>query len=109
MKPPKTLIEAKNTPIDPQILLPSNHAGELNSNILPTMMIPLIALVTLIKGVWRDAVTFQMTMYPMKMAKMKTKNLLRRTLWSTGMKPSTTNTATRPIVVTADCLIADLL
>lgn len=62
MKPPKILIAAKNTPIKPQMLPPSTNGPDFNSNILPTIMIPLIALVTLIRGVCNWAVTFQMTM-----------------------------------------------
>lgn len=39
-------------------------------------MIPLMALVTLIRGVWREGVTFQMTKYPAKIAIMKTPKLM---------------------------------
>lgn len=73
-------MEAKKTPIIPQILAPVDNPFDFSSNILPTMIIPLMAFVTLIKGVCKAAVTFQMTMYPMKMDKIKMNILFKRRL-----------------------------
>jgi len=46
----------------------------------PTTMIPLIALVTAIKGVCKAGVTFQITMYPVKIAKMKIPTLVTNSI-----------------------------
>lgn len=42
----------------------------------PITIIPLIALVTLIKGVCKAGVTFQITKYPVKIARMNTPKLI---------------------------------
>ena len=39
----------------------------------PTMIMPLIALVTLIRGVWRAGLTFQITCQPTKQASTNTR------------------------------------
>ena len=43
---------------------------------LPIIMIPEIALVTLIRGVWRAGVTAHTTKYPTKIARIKTIKLI---------------------------------
>ena len=55
----------------PKTVVAENDSPEICS-IPPTMIIPLIALVTLINGVWSAGVTFQMTCHPTKHAKTKT-------------------------------------
>ena len=72
--PPKILIAAKVTATNPNmferdILLPSK---ELKDAIMaPTIITEEIALVTDIKGVWRDGVTLQTTKYPMNIERIK--------------------------------------
>ena len=51
------------------ILLPSNELKE--AMIAPTMITDEIALVTDIRGVWRDGVTLQTTKYPMNIERIK--------------------------------------
>ncbi len=55
------LIDAKKTPMVPQIFIPPVKFS-LISSMHPTIITPLIALVTLIKGVCKAGVTFQITM-----------------------------------------------
>ena len=63
---------AKKTESMPRTLPPSmSPESGSKQSIAPIMMMPEIALVTLIRGVWSAGVTFQMTMKPIKMAKTK--------------------------------------
>ena len=100
LKPPNMLIEAKKTPMNAQMLFPSKNLPDLSSSKHPTTMIPLIAFVTLINGVCKAGVTFQITMYPIKIARMKIKNLLSKTLCESGINPRTTKTIINPAAVT---------
>jgi len=99
LKPPKTLIEAKKTPMNPQMLFPSKNLSDLSSSKHPTTIIPLIAFVTLINGVCKAGVTFQITIYPIKIARMKIKNLLSKTLCESGIRPKITNKIISPAAV----------
>ena len=68
------LMAAKVTATNPNmfekdILLPSNELKE--AMIAPTMITDEIALVTDIRGVWRDGVTLQTTKYPINIDRTK--------------------------------------
>jgi hypothetical protein len=72
--PPKILIAAKVTAINPNIfekdmLLPFKELKD--AIIAPTIITEEIALVTDIKGVWRDGVTLQTTKYPINIERIK--------------------------------------
>jgi hypothetical protein len=72
--PPKILMAARVTATNPSmfekdILLPSKEAKD--AMIAPTIITEEIALVTDIKGVWRDGVTFQTTKYPINIERIK--------------------------------------
>ena len=101
-------MEAKNTPIRPQMLVSSKKLTELSSSMLPTIIIPLIALVTLIKGVCKAGVTFQITIYPMNIARMKMKKRFKRTVSFSVAIPKSTKKAINALVVSAVCLKGEL-
>jgi len=88
--------------MNPQMLFPSKNFSDLSSNKHPTTIIPLIAFVTLINGVCKAGVTFQITMYPIKIARMKIKNLLSKTLCESGINPKITKRIISPAAVIND-------
>ena len=63
------LTAMKPNMFEKDILLPSNELKE--AMIAPTMITDEIALVTDIRGVWRDGVTLQTTKYPMNIERIK--------------------------------------
>ena len=72
--PPKILIAANITATKPNMfekdmLLPSKELKD--AMIAPTIITEEIALVTDIKGVWRDGVTLQTTKYPINIERIK--------------------------------------
>jgi len=63
-KPPKMLMQARKVAIAPQTEAIEGLVTLVRESIPPTAMIPEIALVTLIRGVWREGVTDQTTWKP---------------------------------------------
>ena len=55
-------------------LVSAQGSAPVTKSMPPTKIMPLMALVTLIKGVCREGVTFQTTMYPTKQDNTKTVN-----------------------------------
>ena len=70
-KPPEMLIVPIKMAIAPKMVVGAVGAPEICS-IPPMIIIPLMAFVTLIKGVCRAGVTFQITCQPTKHASTKT-------------------------------------
>ena len=80
MKPPKILIAAKMQAIKAHILDALKNCVDESSIIHPIIMIPLIALVKLIRGVCKAGVTFQTTRYPMIIEKIKINILVSKSI-----------------------------
>ena len=79
------LILVINTPIPASIATVGSEADICIS--APITMMLLIALVTLIKGVCNAAVTFQMTIYPMKHASTNTVKCVIKEVGATAPNP----------------------
>ena len=85
-KPPAMLIAAKSAASAPRTDATSSPAP--TCSMPPMMMMPLIAFVTLMSGVWSAGVTLQMTCQPTKHARMNTVECWRK---SRGAKRPATN------------------
>ena len=95
------LIVPTKIAIAPKIVVGESIAPEICS-IPPTIMMPLIALVTLIKGVCSAGATFQINCQPTKQAKTKTVKCDKKEAGATIPMPSKASPAKIVQAVVAD-------
>src|SRR5882672_5239479 len=92
-KPPAMLTVATSTATAPRIVTGDSMPDE-SWSIPPTTMMPLMALVTLMSGVCRAGVTFQITCQPTTQARAKTVRWDRNPGGATRPRPTNAAAAT---------------
>ncbi len=91
-KPPAMLMEAMSTAIAASHTAKDEGASICNN--APMTIMPLMALVTLIKGVCKAGFTFQTTCQPTKHANINTVKWLMKSAGATAPTPKNNNAAT---------------
>ena len=100
-KPPAILIVPTKIAIAPKIVVAESIVPEICS-MPPTIMMPLMALVTLIKGVCSAGATFQINCQPTKQARTKTDKCDKKEAGATIPMPNKASPARIVQVVVAD-------